>query len=323
MQLVVDQVKHTCVARPPPPAPSQGQARRRKQMLKLMPPPLQAQTKLNCRNSPGTSSSSCTRRGGGRRSNSSPSSSQGAGEGVALLVRDCASWPAAIRELSRVWLQLRRRGLPPLRPAKRQPHRRRRHLRSPLPLSPLPDRLLAVGEPPPPAGAGQGHQRAAAASPSPSAATVTARSPLRCRPRRPSSPPLHRPSDLLSVALLLRQLLAAPPAPPCVAASPRRRPPHSSLRDGSHQRRRPSHQPSSPRRSFPVSCRPRQPSSTLRRRRCRHPRPEEKGEKGREEGKKRKGGDVVYLTCGAYIGPTLSQPPREIKPGLKPPRDLL
>ena len=51
----------------------------------------------HCRNSPGTSSSSCTRRGGGRRSNSSPSSSRGGGEGVALLVRGCASWPGSRR----------------------------------------------------------------------------------------------------------------------------------------------------------------------------------------------------------------------------------
>jgi hypothetical protein len=29
------------------------------------------------------------------------------------------------------------------------------------------------------------------------------------------------------------------------------------------------------------------------------------------------------LTCGAHVGPTLSQPPHRTKPGLKPPRDLL
>ena len=35
----------------------------------------------------------------------------------------------------------------------------------------------------------------------------------------------------------------------------------------------------------------------------------------KEEGKKRKGDDVVYLTCGAHMGPTLSQSPRGTKPG--------
>jgi hypothetical protein len=29
------------------------------------------------------------------------------------------------------------------------------------------------------------------------------------------------------------------------------------------------------------------------------------------------------LTCGAHVGPTLTQPPRRIKPGSKPPRDLV
>jgi hypothetical protein len=45
-------------------------------------------------------------------------------------------------------------------------------------------------------------------------------------------------------------------------------------------------------------------------------------EEGREEGKKREGGDVVTLTCRVYLGPTLIQPLRQIKPESKPPKDL-
>uniref|UniRef100_A0A0E0F7K1 Uncharacterized protein n=1 Tax=Oryza meridionalis TaxID=40149 RepID=A0A0E0F7K1_9ORYZ len=39
--------------------------------------------------------------------------------------------------------------------------------------------------------------------------------------------------------------------------------------------------------------------------------------------RKREGADMVSMTCGAHVGPTLSQPPRGIKSGSKPPRDLL
>uniref|UniRef100_A0A0E0F7K0 Uncharacterized protein n=1 Tax=Oryza meridionalis TaxID=40149 RepID=A0A0E0F7K0_9ORYZ len=49
------------------------------------------------------------------------------------------------------------------------------------------------------------------------------------------------------------------------------------------------------------------------------PRERKEGEKQR----KREGADMVSMTCGAHVGPTLSQPPRGIKSGSKPPRDLL
>lgn len=32
--------------------------------------------------------------------------------------------------------------------------------------------------------------------------------------------------------------------------------------------------------------------------------------------------DMDSLTCGAHVGLTLIQPPRQTKPGTKPPRDL-
>uniref|UniRef100_A0A0D3FT91 Uncharacterized protein n=1 Tax=Oryza barthii TaxID=65489 RepID=A0A0D3FT91_9ORYZ len=41
----------------------------------------------------------------------------------------------------------------------------------------------------------------------------------------------------------------------------------------------------------------------------------------RKEGK-REGDDVATLTCGTYVGPTLTQPPHRTKPGSKPPKDV-
>jgi hypothetical protein len=42
-------------------------------------------------------------------------------------------------------------------------------------------------------------------------------------------------------------------------------------------------------------------------------------EEGREERKERD--DMDNLTCGADVGPTLTQLPRQAKPGSKPPKD--
>uniref|UniRef100_A0A0E0QNJ0 Uncharacterized protein n=1 Tax=Oryza rufipogon TaxID=4529 RepID=A0A0E0QNJ0_ORYRU len=44
----------------------------------------------------------------------------------------------------------------------------------------------------------------------------------------------------------------------------------------------------------------------------------------RREEERRKGeeADVDSLICGVHVGPTLTQPPRRIKPGSKPPRNL-
>jgi hypothetical protein len=46
--------------------------------------------------------------------------------------------------------------------------------------------------------------------------------------------------------------------------------------------------------------------------------------KGEQRGKRERGGDdVVTLTCGAHVDPMLTQPPRQIKPGSIPPKDLV
>ncbi len=46
----------------------------------------------------------------------------------------------------------------------------------------------------------------------------------------------------------------------------------------------------------------------------------EKG--GRERREERDGDDMVNLTCGAHVGPTLTRLPRQIKPGSIPSKDL-
>uniref|UniRef100_A0A0E0NXD5 Uncharacterized protein n=1 Tax=Oryza rufipogon TaxID=4529 RepID=A0A0E0NXD5_ORYRU len=78
---------------------------------------------------------------------------------------------------------------------------------------------------------------------------------------------------------------------------------------GADDLRRRTSSPASPRRSSP------HPSAggiglprALERR--------EREEEGREET------DLDRLTCGAHVGPTLTQPPRRLKPESKPPKDL-
>ncbi len=127
----------------------------------------------------------------------------------------------------------------------------------------------------------------------------------RCRPPPPGAPLLRRRQSLL------RRPRASPPPPPqlftpSAPRGPRPLPPRSApARLARRQRRR---------RAW------RDPSAGLpksqRRRRVIEMR---KGERGRGE---REEADVATLTCGAHVGPTLTQLPRRIKPGSKLPKDL-
>uniref|UniRef100_A0A0D9ZXT9 Uncharacterized protein n=1 Tax=Oryza glumipatula TaxID=40148 RepID=A0A0D9ZXT9_9ORYZ len=57
---------------------------------------------------------------------------------------------------------------------------------------------------------------------------------------------------------------------------------------------------------------------------ARLPKKEKRGVKEREMRKgKREEADVATLTCGAHVGPMLTQQPRRTKPGSIPSRDLL
>ncbi|XP_066159897.1 uncharacterized protein [Oryza sativa Japonica Group] len=135
---------------------------------------------------------------------------------------------------------------------------------------------------------------------------------------------------------------AVPPAPPCIATSPRRRPVghgNGAARHAEEEgrqttaallptRRQPLAAPPVASALLSAALLPRQPPAT----RALLPaasktlptstRRGKRREEGREEVKKRGGGDVVSLTCGAHMGPTLTQPPRQIKPGSKSLRDL-
>jgi hypothetical protein len=44
--------------------------------------------------------------------------------------------------------------------------------------------------------------------------------------------------------------------------------------------------------------------------------------KGEKRGKIEKRLTWITLICGAHVGPTVTQPPRRLKPGSKSPKDL-